>query len=72
MSAALECRAGHRLSRINAACRHCHRQAIIEAVCAEGSAAVDAVAIHPAVRRSLAAALDADPNALVVGRAGCV
>lgn len=72
---AVDCRAGHRLPRPNAACRQCHRQAIIEAVCAadptlpitQVAAAVDAVATHPAVLRSLAAALDADPNALVVG-----
>ena len=75
MSAALDCRAGHQLPRPHAACPRCHRQTIIEAVCAadptlpraQGSAAVDAVATHPAVLRSLAAALDADPNALVVG-----
>lgn len=75
MSAALECRAGHLLPRPHAACRQCHRQVIINAVCAadptlpsaQVAAAVDAVATHPAVLRVLAAALDADPTALVVG-----
>jgi hypothetical protein len=75
VSAALDCRAGHRLPGPNAACRQCHRQTIIEAVCAadptlpitQVAAAVDAVATHPAVLRSLAAALDADSNALMVG-----
>jgi hypothetical protein len=75
VSAAVDCRAGHRLPGPHAACRECRRQAIIEAVCAadptlpiaQVAAAVDTVAIHPAVLRGLAAAVDTDPNALVVG-----
>lgn len=76
MSGAPRCPAGHAMpggrGRICSVCRRDHVLSRVTAVerslsSAEVAAAVAAVATNPAVWRSLATALDADPDALTVG-----
>jgi hypothetical protein len=68
------CPAGHELAPGQDLCPACRRQAVVDAAAAASAlpaplaaAAVDAVVSGPAVLRSLAAALEADPGALSRG-----